>query len=77
MTENNLPPMKVAFVVNNKVADVLHTDAKLAAILLSNPVIVDVTGANNTQNAFVDDDYNPETGEFITARVVDIPEDTE
>ena len=32
----------LAFVIDNKVVHVLSTDAKLAAVLLSNPVVLDV-----------------------------------
>ena len=38
-----LPPHKVAFIIDGKVQDVLHTDARLAALLLSNPVVLDVS----------------------------------
>lgn len=38
-----LPPVKIAFVIDGVVVDVLHTDARLGAIFLSNPTIIDVT----------------------------------
>jgi len=37
------PPYKVAFILDGIVQDVLHSDARLAALLLSEPVILDVT----------------------------------
>lgn len=37
------PPIKVAFIIDGKVVDVLHTDERLAAIFLSDPVVIDVT----------------------------------
>jgi hypothetical protein len=45
MTEHTpeMPPIKIAFVIDGQVVDVLHTDSRLASIFLSNPVIVDVT----------------------------------
>lgn len=45
MTEENpaLPPVKVAFIIDGEVVDVLHTDDRLGAMFLSNPVMVDVT----------------------------------
>ena len=45
MTEQTpqLPPVKIAFVIDGVVADVLHTDERLGAIFLSEPTIVDVT----------------------------------
>lgn len=39
----NIPPIKIAFVIDGEVVDVLHTDSRLAAIFLSDPKIVDVT----------------------------------
>ena len=42
-----LPPVKLAIINNESaVIDVLHTDERLAAILLSNPIIKDVTDMN-------------------------------
>lgn len=38
-----LPPIKVAFIIDGVVQDVLHTDTRLGAIFLSEPAIVDVT----------------------------------
>ncbi len=43
MTEDVRPPVKVALIIDGEVIDVLHTDDRLAAILLSDPVVVDVT----------------------------------
>ena len=44
MTEQNqLPPIKIAFVIDGKVVDVLHTDERMGAIFLSEPTIVDAT----------------------------------
>ena len=42
-----LPPVKLAIINDESaVIDVLHTDERLAAILLSNPIIKDVTDMN-------------------------------
>lgn len=45
MTEQTpaLPPVKIAFVIDGKVVDLLHTDERLAAIFLSQPTIIDAT----------------------------------
>ena len=40
---HDLPPVKVGFIIDGVVVDVLHTDERLAAIFLSDPVIVNVT----------------------------------
>jgi hypothetical protein len=45
-----LPPIKVAFVIDGLLVDVLHTDARLGAIFLSNPVMVDVTDIYDPNN---------------------------
>ena len=39
-----LPPDRVAFVIDGEVVEVLYVNEKLAAILNSNPLIIDVTG---------------------------------
>jgi predicted acetyltransferase len=39
-----LPQIKIAFVLDGEVVDILHTDERLAAIFTSSPLIVDVTG---------------------------------
>lgn len=38
-----IPPVKIAFVIDDKVVDVIHTDERMASILLSEPTIVDAT----------------------------------
>ena len=40
---NELPPIKIAFVLEGEVVDILHTDERLAAIFTSNPIIVNIT----------------------------------
>ena len=44
-----LPPNKIAFIIDGNVVDVFHTDDRLAAIMLSNPIIVDATNFYATQ----------------------------
>lgn len=66
-----LPPYKVAFVLDNEVVDVLHTDERLAAIFLSNPKIIDVTDKvtadpSKVQIGFL---YNEELNSFINPEV--------
>lgn len=38
-----LPPVKIAFVIDGEVVDVIHTEERMAAILLSAPQIVEAT----------------------------------
>lgn len=63
---NELPPVKIAFIIDNKVVDILHTDDRLAAIFLSEPVIKDVSGLLpfEENDLFVDSTYDPETDTF-------------
>jgi hypothetical protein len=65
-TEKPLPPVKIAFVIDNEVVDVLHTDARLGAIFLSEPLILDVTDLvdDAANSAYVGAMYDAETGTF-------------
>jgi hypothetical protein len=59
------PPVKIAFVIDNQVVDVLHTDDRLGAIFLSDPVTVDVSDLFYSNNMVLPGDtYNPETKTF-------------
>jgi hypothetical protein len=68
MTESTpqLPPVKLAFIIDGVVQDVLHTDDRLAAIFLSEPTIVDVTEllSTNTETTLVGKSYVD--GNFVT-----------
>ena len=63
----NLPPVKIAFIIDGEVVDILHTDERLGAIFTSNPIMKNVTG-----NLYTDEGgivsvgalYNSETNEF-------------
>lgn len=69
-----LPPVKVAFIIDNQVVDILHTDDRLGAIFLSEPVIKDVTDLvpNEVAVGFY---YDPEEKTFFNpnAREADTP----
>ena len=66
MAQHNheLPPVRVAFVLDNTVVDILNTDDRLGAIFLSNPTVVDITGNENLSVITIGSEYNPETNEF-------------
>ena len=65
MTENTLPPIKLAFIIDGEVADVLHTDERLGAIFTSNPLVLDVTELMASENpVLVGSTYNAETNTF-------------
>lgn len=61
MTENTpLPPIRLAFVLDGRVQEILNTDTRLAAIFLSDPIVIDTTG----MQVKLLSKYNPETGEL-------------
>jgi len=69
MAQHNheMPPVKVAFILDNVVADVLHTDNRLAAIFLSDPVVIDVTDHQDVNIITADSSYDPSTQRFTAA----------
>lgn len=61
-----LPPDKVAFIIDGEVVEILYVNEKLAAILNSNPIIVDVSGMLIEDGGIVQvgSPYDPETKTF-------------
>lgn len=64
-----LPPIKVGFVIDNVLVDVLHTDERLAAIFLSSPTILDLTGI--PEIPAVGSTYDPENNSFTAENFFD------
>ena len=69
MTEEQLidpTPVKIAYVIDNQVVDILHTDERLGAIFLSNPIVIDVSDKfdNGSSEISVGTHYDPLTGQF-------------
>lgn len=62
--EQNLPPVKIAFIIDEEVVDILHTDERLAAIFLSQPIILDVTGEDGRAICEVGSTYDVATKTF-------------
>jgi hypothetical protein len=58
-----MPPKKIALIIDGEVVEMLHADERLAAIFLSNPTIVDVTDVY-TGTTFVNKSYDEATGVF-------------
>lgn len=58
-----LPPVKIAFIIDGVVADVLHTDDRLGAVFLSQPTMMDVTEyyAQNPTSDLVNATYDGTT----------------
>lgn len=63
---HQLPPEAVAFVIDGEVVDVLHTEPRLAAILLSEPVMVRITDifAEDPNTVKIGSKYDPVTKTF-------------
>jgi hypothetical protein len=62
-----LPPVKLAFVIDGEVVDILFTDDRLAAIFLSEPTIVDVTElieVEGKRSVLVGSNYDSKTKKF-------------
>lgn len=61
------PPIKLAFILDNEVADILHTDERLSAIFLSNPLVLDITEklSQNISSVRPGMKYNVETDEYF------------
>jgi hypothetical protein len=59
-----LPPVKLAFILDGTVVDIIHTDERFAAIFLSNPLVLDVTPEEGAEIAVhLNDGYVD--GQFI------------
>ena len=61
MSDDVFHPYKIAFIIDGEVVDTLRSHERLGVILLSEPVIIDVT---DLPEVFVGDKYNAATGEF-------------
>ena len=73
MTENTLPPIKLAFVIDGEVADILHTDERLSAIFTSNPLVLNVTDIMASDHpVLVGSTYDAATGTFTDPAPVDL-----
>lgn len=61
MTDHTpLPPIKLAFVLDGRVQELLNTDSRLAAIFMSEPIVVDISN----QSVQLLAKYNPNNGTF-------------
>lgn len=67
------PPIKLAFIIDGEVADILHTDERLAAIFTSQPLILDITEqlTNSPQSIMPTFLYDAATGEFTAPNALE------
>ncbi len=56
----------IALVIDNVHVQEMRVDDRMAAILLSDPLIIDVTGSDGNAIAKFGDVYDPATGTFTT-----------
>jgi hypothetical protein len=60
-----MPPKAIAFVIDDEIVDVLYTDERMSSILLSNPIILDLS--NVVTNAPEISTYRPTIGWIYNA----------
>lgn len=58
-----MPPNIVAYVIDNVVVQTIHLDERMAAIVLSDPLVIDVTDLGKF-TVIRNDIYDPETKTF-------------
>jgi hypothetical protein len=61
--QNNRPPHRILFIIDNRVEDMIYTQSRMAAILLSDPIIFDGTELEDT-DVYVGYSFDPETNTF-------------
>jgi len=63
--ETDKIPNHIAFIIDNKIVEIIRTDDRIAAIWLSQPTMVDVTSPEGPGSiAEIGYTYNPETQTF-------------
>lgn len=73
MTEKDIAPIKVAFILDNTVIDVMNTDDRWGAIFLSDPIMVDVSDLVKQGKPLIGGAYNPLTKEVIPVELPEAP----
>jgi hypothetical protein len=61
----DVPPVTIAFVIDDHVVDMIKTDERLASIFLSNPKIIDITNDRNFSEIQIGTEYHDETGFYV------------
>ena len=77
--EQSLPPKKIVFIIDGEVVDILHTDERLSAIFLSQPLILDITEemSDNPNYIIPGATYDYETKTFTNPQMIINTETTE
>jgi hypothetical protein len=72
----DVPPITIAFVIDDHVVDMIKTDERLASIFLSNPKIIDITNDRNFSEIQVGTEYHDETGFYVDGEPTNYTETT-
>lgn len=67
MTEQNdqiINPVKIAFIIDGELVDIMYTDERLAAILLSSPKIMDISDYPEDVVFHIGYMYDEQSGSF-------------
>ena len=67
----NVTPKRIAFIIENKVVDILQTDERLAAIFLSQPEIINISSLEEKSFPSVDWKYDTLLEKFIPPKPFD------
>lgn len=75
MAEQEVERKIIAYIIDNEVVEILHTDERLSAIFLSNPVVKDITEqmSNPDENIWLGATYNPETDTYTNPAEIEDP----
>ncbi len=66
-----LVPVRIAYILDGVVQDVVNTDDRLAALFLSDPLIIDVTEASESEFITGGYIYNQELNTFTKPPVIE------
>ena len=70
-TLEQLVPVRIALILDGVVQDVINTDDRLAALFLSDPIIIDVTEASESEFITGGYLYNQELNTFTKFPVIE------
>jgi hypothetical protein len=64
-----MPPIRVALIIDNKVEEIIFAEDRLGAILLSEPLMLEIVQERATSEyVAIGDYYDPETDKFFRTR---------
>jgi hypothetical protein len=72
MTEENVSLNKIAIIIDNKVVQILNADDQFTALLLSDPVFIDVTDVWAVEPIAIGTDYDPATNRLSVRATLNV-----